>query len=214
MAMLERPEGNIHYELCDIVPPWVEPRETILFLHGLAIDSDIWVTWLPTLADRYRIVRMDLRGFGRSFVPAEGEAWSIDALAGDVGDVLAALGTQRVHFVGESTGGTVGLNLAAHRPECLLTLTMVTAAHRGGTIGRSRALRDDVRELGMDDWSAKLMPLRFPAGRLKPGDGALVPRQATGLGASRLCRPRGHVGAGGPHGGARRHPRAHPHHRA
>ena len=47
MPMLERTDGNIHYELCDIVPPWVEPRETILFLHGLAIDSDIWVTWLP-----------------------------------------------------------------------------------------------------------------------------------------------------------------------
>ena len=168
MAMLERPEGNIHYELCDIVPPWMEPRETILFLHGLAIDSDIWVTWLPTLADRYRIVRMDLRGFGRSFVPAEGEAWSIDALADDVRDVLAALGTKRVHFVGESTGGTVGLYLAAHHPECLLTLTMVTGAHRGGTIGRSRALREDVRELGMDDWSEKLMPLRFPAGCLSP----------------------------------------------
>ena len=168
MPTLKRPEGDIHYELCDIVPPWMEPRETILFLHGLAIDSDIWVTWLPLLADRYRIVRMDLRGFGRSFVPAVGAAWSIGALADDVGDVLAALGTKRVHFVGESTGGTVGLHLAAHRPECLLTLTMVSAAHRGGTIARSRALRDDVGELGMDDWSTKLMALRFPAGCLSP----------------------------------------------
>ena len=64
MPMLERPEGDIHYEVCDIVPPWVEARETIFFLHGLAIDSDIWVTWLPTLADRYRIVRMDLLSAG------------------------------------------------------------------------------------------------------------------------------------------------------
>ena len=168
MPMLERPEGAIHYEVCDIVPPWVEPRETILFLHGLAIDSDIWVTWLPALADRYRIVRMDLRGFGRSFVPAASEPWTMEALAGDVRDVLAALEVERVHFVGESTGGTVGLQLAAHHPESLLTLTMVTAAHRGGTIGRSRALRDDVGALGMDAWSAKLMPLRFPAGSLSP----------------------------------------------
>ena len=168
MPMLERPEGDIYYEVCDIVPPWVEPRETILFLHGLAIDSDIWITWLPALAERYRIVRMDLRGFGRSFVPEEGTAWSVDAMAGDVRDVLAALGTRRAHFVGESTGGTVGLHLAAHHPECLLTLTMVTAAHRGGTIGRPRALRDDVQALGMDEWSAKLMPLRFHAGTLHP----------------------------------------------
>ena len=168
MPMLERSEGDIHYEVCDIVPPWQEPRETILFLHGLAVDSDIWITWLPILADRYRIIRVDLRGFGRSFVPAEGADWSIGAMADDVLDVLAALGTQRVHFVGESTGGTVGLYLAAHHPGCLLTLTMVSAAHRGGTIGRAQALRDDVHELGMDAWSAKLMPLRFPAGCLSP----------------------------------------------
>ena len=90
------------------------------------------VTWLPALADRYHIVRMDLRGFGRSFVPAKGEAWSIDAMVRDVRDVLAAVGVERVHFVGESTGGTVGLHLAAHHPACLLTLTMVSAAHRGG----------------------------------------------------------------------------------
>ena len=168
MPMLERSEGDIHYEVCDIVPPWQEPRETILFLHGLAVDSDIWITWLPILADRYRIIRMDLRGFGRSFVPAEGADWSIDAMADDVRDVLAALGTQRVHFVGESTGGTVGLHLAAHHPGRLQTLTMVSAAHRGGTIGRARALRDDVHGLGMDAWSAKLMPLRFPSDCLSP----------------------------------------------
>ena len=39
MRMLEHPEGDIHYELCDIAPPWMEPHETILFLHGLAIPS-------------------------------------------------------------------------------------------------------------------------------------------------------------------------------
>ena len=168
MPMLERSEGDIHYEVCDIVPPWQKPRETILFLHGLAVDSDMWITWLPILADRYRIIRVDLRGFGRSFVPAEGADWSIDAMADDVLDVLAALGAQRVHLVGESTGGTVGLHLAAHHPGHLQTLTMVSAAHRGGTIGRAQALRDDVHELGMDAWSAKLMPLRFPAGCLSP----------------------------------------------
>jgi pimeloyl-ACP methyl ester carboxylesterase len=168
MPMLERSDGDLYYEICDIVPPWQEPPETIFFLHGLAIDSDIWVTWLPTLADRYRIVRVDLRGFGRSFVPAEGTPWSIDELADDARAVLAKLGTERVHFVGESTGGTVGLHLAAHHPESLLSLTMVSAADRGGTIGRSRALRDDVKQLGMDAWSEKLMPLRFHPGGLSP----------------------------------------------
>ena len=79
MTMLKRPQGDLYYDVCDIVPPWAT-KETILFLNGLAINSDIWVTWLPELADRYRIVRTDLRGFGRSFVPAKGAPWSIDLI--------------------------------------------------------------------------------------------------------------------------------------
>ena len=65
MSILRRPEGDLYYDICDAVPPWVTPKETVLFLNGLAINSDIWVTWLPELADQYRIVRTDLRGFGR-----------------------------------------------------------------------------------------------------------------------------------------------------
>ena len=160
MPILERSNGNLYYDVCDIVPPW-QDKETVLFLNGLSIDSDIWVTWLPTLVDRYRIIRIDMRGFGRSFVPPSGSAWNIADIAQDVLDVMAATGTERVHFVGESTGGTVGLHLGAEHAQKLLSLTTVSTAHRGGSIGRSKALRDDVKALGMDAWSEKVMGLRF-----------------------------------------------------
>lgn len=166
MTMLKRPDGDLYYDVCDIVPPWVTPKETILFLNGLAIDSDIWITWLPELADRYRIVRVDLRGFGRSFVPAKGAPWSIELIVGDVLDVMKAVGVERVHFVGESTGGTVGIHMSAHHAEALASVTTVSAAHRGGAIRRSKALRDDVERLGMEKWSETLMPLRFHPGRV------------------------------------------------
>lgn len=166
MPMLKREEGDLYYEICDVVAPWHQPAESIVFLNGLAIDSDIWVTWLPGLVDRYRVVRTDLRGFGRSFVPASGDPWSIEHIARDVLDVMSATGIERIHFVGESTGGTVGLYLAAHHPNALLTLTTVSAAHRGGSINRSRQLRDDVAAKGMDAWSDELMGLRFPDGML------------------------------------------------
>lgn len=166
MPMLEGADGTLYYEICDIVPPWLRPAQTILFLNGLAIDADIWVTWLPALADRYRIVRTDLRGFGRSFVPPPGTPWSLEQIARDVREVMAAAEVERVHFVGESTGGTVGLHLAARQPEALLSLTTVCAAHRGGSINRSQRLRDDVAALGMDAWSEELMRLRFHEGAL------------------------------------------------
>jgi pimeloyl-ACP methyl ester carboxylesterase len=164
--MLERAEGDLYYEISDLVPPWRAPGEVILFLNGLAIDMGIWATWLPELADRYRVLRMDLRGFGRSFVPAGGTAWRIEQIAEDVLQVMAAAGLERVHFVGESTGGTVGLYLAAHHPQALATLTTVSAAHQGGNIQNAQGLRDDVAVLGMDRWSEKLMGLRFHEGGL------------------------------------------------
>jgi 3-oxoadipate enol-lactonase len=165
MAILERANGALYFEVCDIVPPWVE-RETVLFLHGLAIDSDIWVSWLAPLADRYRIIRTDLRGFGRSFIPEPGSAWSIDQIVADVLDVMDVTDTPRVHFVGESTGGTAGLFLSAEHPDRIQSLTTVSAAHRGGAIQLSQALRDEVASLGMDAWSEKMMGLRFHPGSL------------------------------------------------
>ncbi|MFT5445697.1 MAG: 3-oxoadipate enol-lactonase [Gammaproteobacteria bacterium] len=165
MPVLKRANADLFYDVCDIVPPW-QNKETVLFLNGLAIDSGIWVTWLPALADRYRIVRTDLRGFGRSFVPPAGETWHIEDIAQDVIDVMAATGTERVHFVGESTGGTVGLYLGAQCADKLLSLTTVSAAHRGGAIRNSKDLRDEVETLGMQAWSAKVMDLRFHPGAL------------------------------------------------
>lgn len=166
MPMLSGANGDLFYEICDVVPPWHRPAQTILFLNGLAIDADIWATWLPTLVDRFRIVRTDLRGFGRSFVPAAGAPWSLERIARDVREVMAAAGEERVHFVGESTGGTVGVYLAAHAPELLRTLTTVSAAHRGGAINRAQRLRDDIAAVGMDAWSEELMRLRFPEGAI------------------------------------------------
>ncbi len=168
MPTLQRPEGALYYDLTDIAPPWAKPRETILFLHGLAIDSDIWSPWLPALVDRYRVVRLDLRGFGRSFVPKDHAGWSMDAIAADVRAVMAAVGADKVHFIGESTGGTVGLYMALHQREALLSLTTVSAAHRGGAIGRVTALRDEIATLGMDKWSERLMAQRFHEGGISP----------------------------------------------
>ena len=166
MPLLKRPAGDLYYEICDIVPPWVTPKQTILFLNGLAIDRNIWVTWLPTLVARYRIVRMDLRGFGNSYRPQPAAAWSIDLLAQDVLDVMRATDTQRVHFVGESTGGTVGLYLAVAYPDALASLTTVSAAHSGGAINLAQQLRDEIGEIGMDAWSERLMERRFHEGAL------------------------------------------------
>lgn len=166
MPLLQRPEGDLYYEVCDIVPPWVEHKQTILFLNGLAMNSDIWVTWLPELVPYYRVIRTDLRGFGRSFVPGKDDPWSLELIAQDVLAVMQATDTERIHFVGESTGGTVGMYMGIEHPQALASLTPVSAAHAGGSITMADRLRDEIAEIGMDAWSERLMGRRFHAGAI------------------------------------------------
>jgi len=168
MPLLHLDDGPLYYEVIDLTPPWVTAPETILFCHGVATNADIWSGWLPGLVDRYRVVRFDTRGFGRSHVPPPGFGWSLDLLADDALAVAQAAGAGQFHFVGESLGGTVGLFMAARGEQALLSVTAVTASHRGGSVRRAGEWRDFIGEHGMAAWSREMMPLRFAPGAVPP----------------------------------------------
>src|SRR6185295_3483009 len=64
--ILTRPDGcQLFYTIDDFTDPWREPA-TVLFIHGLAESTEAWRAWMPHFAGRYRCVRVDVRGFGRS----------------------------------------------------------------------------------------------------------------------------------------------------
>lgn len=161
MPMLERPGGAIWYEITDLTPPWIETPPTILFHHGVGINARTWNGWLPALADRYRLVRMDMRGCGQSSVPAPGFTWSMDLLAADALAVAQAAGAQQFHWVGESIGGTIGLYVATRSPAALLSLTACSTSHRGAGINRVKEWRAFIDQHGMAAWSAMMMPHRL-----------------------------------------------------
>jgi pimeloyl-ACP methyl ester carboxylesterase len=161
MPTLNRPHGPLHYEVTDITAPWEGEPETILFHHGVGITGDIWLEWLPTLAAHYRLVRLDVRGFGRSSVPGPGFAWSMALLAEDALAVARAAGAEHFHYVGESLGGTLGLWLALNHPDAIRSLTTCSTAHRGGSIQRVNEWRAFIAREGMAAWSRMMMDLRM-----------------------------------------------------
>jgi len=167
MPTVERAGATLHYEVIDIVAPWIEPAPTLLFHHGVSTTSGIWSEWLPILADRWRIVRFDMRGFGRSSRPEPGFAWSFETLVADALAVADAAGAERFHFVGESAGGTVGLALALSHPGRLATLTLCNAAHRGTAIRNVRGVwRERIEAEGQAAWADHMMRERFHPGAL------------------------------------------------
>lgn len=109
----------------------VEGREdglTVMFSHSLGVDSDTWDPQVAALAGRFRIVRYDARGHGRSEA-TEGE-YTIEQAAHDALSVMDAARVRDVQFVGLSMGGMVGMWLAVHAPGRLRRLVLAnTTAH-------------------------------------------------------------------------------------
>jgi pimeloyl-ACP methyl ester carboxylesterase len=107
---------------------WVEARglrfhvaeagsgdDPVLLLHGWPQHWYEWRELMPALADRHRVVAMDLRGFGWSDAPRKG--YEKENLAADVLAVLDELGLERVKLVGHDWGGWIGFLLCLRAPE-------------------------------------------------------------------------------------------------
>jgi CubicO group peptidase (beta-lactamase class C family) len=95
--------------------------EPIVFLHGHSFDRRQWEPQFQALAGRYRVIRYDLRGYGRSGDPDEGASF---LHADDLERVMDAMALSKAHLVGLSLGGFVVTDFLARRPERVLTATM------------------------------------------------------------------------------------------
>lgn len=169
MPFLETSAGALHYTVIDAAAPWeASARETIVFCHGVATNADMWSAWLPALVQRYRVVRFDTRGFGRSALPPTGFAWTLEALGDDILAVADAARAERFHLVGESAGGTACLALAAREGigGRVQSLTMLSTGHVGGYIQNVDPWRHTIETEGMEAWSRQMMQRRFAPGHI------------------------------------------------
>jgi 3-oxoadipate enol-lactonase len=115
----------------------------LLLSNSLSCDLTMWDDQLPHWARRFRVVRYDSRGHGRSAAPPG--PYRMDDLGRDALAVLDHLGVVRAHFCGLSMGGMVGMWLLTHAPERIERAVLAnTSAHMGppdlwnGRIGVAR----------------------------------------------------------------------------
>jgi 3-oxoadipate enol-lactonase len=81
---------------------------------SLGTSLEMWDDQAPVLGDRFRLLRYDTRGHGRS--PAPPGPYAIGDLGGDVVRLLDRLGIERASFCGLSVGGMTGMWLGAESP--------------------------------------------------------------------------------------------------
>ncbi len=88
---------------------------TLVLVHGWALDRRLWDDQVRRLAERYRVVTLDLAGHGESGGPRA--QWTMAAFGQDVNAVVDAVGATQVVLVGHSMGGAVVLEAARRVPE-------------------------------------------------------------------------------------------------
>jgi pimeloyl-ACP methyl ester carboxylesterase len=161
MPFLNRPYGQIHYELLDATLPWITDPPTMLFLHGVGADMGTWAGWTRHLCDKARVLRMDMIGHGHSYRPSTSQPITFETLADDVQAVLHAVGAKRVILAGESLGGTLMLHMAAMERIKPLAIVTCSTSHLGSSLENVNAWRRRIADDGFQAWSDDMMQRRF-----------------------------------------------------
>ncbi len=150
---------RLYYEVAGFGPP-------LVLIHGHGLDSRMWDDQFAPFAVYYRVLRYDLRGFGKSAPVGEIPYTHEEDLAA----LLDHLGIARAAILGLSSGGAVAIDFALAYPTMTRALIVVDAALGGHAwseewSARWKALRQTARTadalVANDQWLTH--PLFAPA---------------------------------------------------
>ena len=171
MPYLERKgKPKLHYQVDDFTDPWRQAPVLIL-QHGFGRSSRFWYSWVPYLSRFFKVVRPDLRGLGQSSADFDVDKdLTVEGFIEDLVAVIDALGSDSIHYCGESLGGILGMVLAAEHPERVRTLSLISAPLYITEQGQKTfafgyaSWQEALKQLGSRGWAEKVnATTRFPA---------------------------------------------------
>jgi len=137
---------------CGLETRWIEARDgtrlrllcggaekapRLLCLHGFPQNAAEWRRLLPFVRHRFRVLLLDLRGFGASELARSG-AYDMDTLVDDLAIVLESTASEGdggpAHLCAHDWGGAIAWELARRRPELIRHHVSVNAPHLGAYI--------------------------------------------------------------------------------
>ena len=116
----------------------------VLLLHGFPESAHAWRKQIPALADRFRVVAPDLRGYAESERPPHVSDYRMPVLVADIVGLIEALGEERAHIVGHDWGGAIAWAAAQTRPAIVDRLVVLNCPH---PLPLQRALRSLSRQI-------------------------------------------------------------------
>lgn len=174
MPMIPVADGaRLHCAVDDYLWPW-DRKLPVVMMHGFARNARFWNRWVPPIAETRRVYRPDLLGVGESDPPPSGYRYTPETIAAQIMTALDTLGLERVHWVGESSGGIIGVLLAASYPGRIASLVLCNTPGRiSDEIKRIYALDKEsasaaMRAYGVGEWCRRTLGYRLDLDRADP----------------------------------------------
>lgn len=117
MPLVDITNGQLHYEEYGDGPP-------VLMVAGLGGVGSYWNAQIEPFSKHFRVILHDHRGTGKS--SRSKIDYSLEQMADDTLGLMDALGIERAHLVGHSTGGAIGQILAVTHPDRLGKIVMAS----------------------------------------------------------------------------------------
>jgi pimeloyl-ACP methyl ester carboxylesterase len=118
-GFLDVPGGQLYYEVAGTGHP-------LVFIHAGVADNRMWDEQFVPFAERYRVIRYDTRGFGKT--RTEGVEFSNRQ---DLYDLLTHLGVETAYVIGLSRGGQIAVDFTVEHPEMVAALIPAAAGLSG-----------------------------------------------------------------------------------
>ena len=101
---------------------------TLIMIHGLGLNKDVWQWQVPVLQSNYRVITYDLLGHGQSVEPIDTPSLSL--FSQQLSNLMTFLNVDQATIVGFSLGGMIARRFAQDEPKRVERLVILNSPHR------------------------------------------------------------------------------------
>ena len=147
--------------------------DVLLLVHGFPLDHSMWAGQMEVLAQDYRVIAPDLRGFGQS--SSTSGTLTMETMADDLAKLLDVLNvTEPIVFCGLSMGGYVAMQFWKRHPQRLRGLVLCDTRAMGDTpeaAANRQAMAEKVIKEGSQVAADAMLPKLFARRRRRSSRG-------------------------------------------
>ena len=141
--------------------------QPVVLVHGLGLSSDMWHYQVPALAEQYRVITIDTRGFGQTSKPRG--PYEMEMYVEDLLQLLDFLGFGSAVLIGLSMGGGIVQSFALAHPDRVLALGLISTGsdHTDASRATFFSHADTVEREGMSPFIESVVPKYFAPDSLR-----------------------------------------------